>query len=370
MYLRIHIKTFELGLRFDRGEFTGIVRPGNTFLPNLLGRIAVQVVSVRDVYLKHPQLDVIVRSGALAGLADVYELTDTQRALVWIDGRFNAILGPGLHALLTGQRRIRVEVVDLAQPRFAAAELEAILASGNAAGMLTVHEIPAEHVGLVIHNGRPIETLTPGRYAFWKGIGNLRVITVDRREIQVDVAGQEILTADKVTLRLNAQLVYRVVDADKAVATADDVKSVVYRETQLALRAAVGTRELDALLNDKDALGAEVTGAIRPRAKEFGVDVVTVGVRDLILPGEMRDLLNKVIEAKKAAEAGVITRREEAAGLRHQANAAKLYADNPTLFRLRELEAVEKIATHGKLSVVLGDLGGDKGLADRIVNLI
>jgi regulator of protease activity HflC (stomatin/prohibitin superfamily) len=184
--------------------------------------------------------------------------------------------------------------------------------------------------------------------------------------VALDIAGQEILTADKVTLRLNAQVVYRVVDAEKAVATCDDVGAVVYRDTQLALRAAVGTRELDALLSDKEALAAEVTGAIRPRAAEFGVEIVAVGVRDLILPGDMRELLNKVIEAKKAAEAGVITRREEAAALRHQANAAKLFTENPTLLRLRELEAVEKIATAGKLSVVLGE----KGLAEKIVNLI
>jgi hypothetical protein len=89
-------------------------------------------------------------------------------------------------------------------------------------------------------------------------------------------------------------------------------------------------------------------------------------VRDIILPGEMKDLLNRVIEARTAAEAAVITRREEAAALRHQANAAKLLAENPTLLKLRELEAVERIAVAGKMKVVLGE----KGLADRIVNLL
>jgi regulator of protease activity HflC (stomatin/prohibitin superfamily) len=366
MIHRIHIKKFEIGLRFDRGEFDGLIAPGKHWIVDPLGRIDVQVVSGRDVYLRHEQLDVIVKSGALAGKADVYELADTQRALVWIDGRFNAVLGPGLHVLWTGFRRVRIEVEDVAQPRLAHNDIEAILASGMATGFLTIQEVPAEHVGVVTINGKRVETLGPGRYAFWKGVGNLHVAIIDRREVSLDIAGQEILTADKVTLRLNAQVVYRVVDAEKAVATCDEVETVVYRDAQLALRAAVGTRELDALLSDKDALAAEVTGMMRPRALEFGVEIVAVGVRDLILPGDMRELLNKVIEAKKAAEAGVITRREEAAGLRHQANAAKLYTDNPTLLRLRELEAVEKIASAGKLSVVLGD----KGLADRIVNLI
>ena len=368
MFMTIFIKKFEIGLRFYRGEFVGLVAPGKHTIFDPFGRTKIQVVNGRAVYLQHPDLDVIVKSGALADKADVYELTDLQRALVWIDGRFNAILGPGLHALWTGYRRVRVEVIDIVRtnPRLIHPELDAIRTSGAANALLTFQEVPAEHVAVVTVSGMRTETLGPGVHAFWKAVGVLKVAVVDRREISVDITGQEILTADKVTLRLNAQLVFRVVDAEKAAATSDDVRTVVYREVQMALRAAIGTRDLDALLNDKDALAAEVTGAVRPRAAEFGVEVVTVGVRDLILPGDMRTLLNKVIEAKKTAEAGVITRREEAAGLRHQANTAKLYVDNPTLLRLRELEAVEKIATAGKLSVVLGE----KGLADRIVNLI
>lgn len=368
MFKMIYIKKFEIGLRFDRGEFVGLVAPGKHWIFDPLGRVAVKVADGRAVYLQHPELDVIVKNGALAGKADVYELTDMQRALVWIDGRFNAVLGPGLHALWTGFRRVRVEVIDVAaaRPRLVHPELPAILASGAAGHFLTVQEVPAEHVGVVTVSGVRMETLGPGVYAFWKNVGVLKVAVIDRREMSVDIAGQEILTADKVTLRLNAQFVFRVVDAEKAAATADDVRTVVYREVQMALRQAIGTRDLDTLLGDKDALAAEVTGAVRTRAAEFGVDVVAVGVRDLILPGDMRTLLNKVIEAKKTAEAGVITRREEAAALRHQANTAKLYVDNPTLLRLRELEAVEKIATAGKLSVVVGE----KGLADRIVNLI
>jgi regulator of protease activity HflC (stomatin/prohibitin superfamily) len=81
---------------------------------------------------------------------------------------------------------------------------------------------------------------------------------------------------------------------------------------------------------------------------------VSVGIRDVILPGDIRDLMNKVTEAKKAAEANLISRREETAAMRSQANTAKLLADNPTLMRLRELEVLEKIASSNKLSIVLG----------------
>ena len=192
------------------------------------------------------------------------------------------------------------------------------------------------------------------------------MVEVDLREQTLDIAGQDIMTADKVTLRMNAVVTYRVVDARQAVTVADGATQSLYREAQLALRAVVGTRELDTFLTEKDAVTSEFEEAVRRRAGELGLEIVSVGVRDIILPGEMKDLMNKVTEAKKAAEANLIVRREETAAMRSQANTAKLLADNPTLMRLRELEVLEKVASSGKLSVVLGE----KGLADRVVNLL
>jgi regulator of protease activity HflC (stomatin/prohibitin superfamily) len=159
---------------------------------------------------------------------------------------------------------------------------------------------------------------------------------------------------------------YQVVDPRRAVCTADDSKQALYREVQLVLRAVVGARELDALLAGKDAVATEGAARRAPRAQALGLEVVALGIRDLILPGDMKELMNKVTEARKAAEANLITRREETAALRSQSNTAKLLAENPTLMRLRELEVLEKIIASGKLSVVLGE----KGLADRVVNLI
>jgi hypothetical protein len=80
----------------------------------------------------------------------------------------------------------------------------------------------------------------------------------------------------------------------------------------------------------------------------------------------MKELMNKVTEARKTAEANLITRRMETATLRSQANTAKLLAENPTLMRMRELGVLDKVVARGKLSVVLGE----KGLTDRVVNLL
>jgi regulator of protease activity HflC (stomatin/prohibitin superfamily) len=119
------------------------------------------------------------------------------------------------------------------------------------------------------------------------------------------------MTADKVTLRLNALVAYRITDPLRSVMEVDSAAQALYRGAQLALREAVGAKDLDTLLVSKDALASELAEMIRPRAAELGINIVTAGIRDIILPGDMKDLMNKVTEARKAAEASLITRREE-----------------------------------------------------------
>jgi len=362
----LRIRPFEVGLVFRDGAFHGLLGPGAYWRFDPLRRERIDVVSQRAPWLAHDQLDLIVRSGVVGDDAVVLDLADHERGLVWIDGRFAAVLPPGLYALWTTVRRVRTAVVDARPVRFDHPERDAILRGARAAELLDVQDVPADHAGLLFLDGRYAEALGPGRYAFWKGGPAVRLVRVDRRETVVDVPGQEILTADKVTLRLTAVVVYHVADPLRAVTHTDDAKQALYREAQLALRAAVGARELDVLLAEKDELAAELTEHVRGRAAAFGLEVAALGIRDVILPGDMKELMNKVIEARKVAEASVITRREEAAALRHQANTAKLLAENPTLQRLRELEVVEKVAASGKLNVVLGE----KGLTDRVVNLL
>ena len=365
-YKQVKIRSYEKGLYFRNGEFKAVLDAGTHRLVDPLLQVRIEIVSQRDPWLVHDKLDVIVESGALVDRAEVVDLKDHERALVWIDGRFSHVLPPGQYAYWTGHREVQVEVVDARAVRIEHDDLKVITRSPQAERLLDVCAVGRNHVGVLFQDGRYVETLDAGLYAFWRGTADAKVVEVDMRETMIDVGGQEIMTADKVTLRLNAVVGYRVVDAKKAVTAADDARQALYREAQLALRAVVGARDLDAFLTDKDTIAREVEEQIVGRADALGLGVVSVGVRDVILPGDMKDLMNRVTEAKKAAEANLISRREETAAMRSQANTAKLLADNPTLMRLRELEVLESIAKEGKLNVVLGE----KGLADRVVNLL
>lgn len=366
MIRRMKILPHERGLLFREGAFVSVLRPGVHWTFDPLLKLRLQVVSPRNPWLVHRDLDLIVKSGKLAGEAIAIDLKDYERALVWIDGRFATLLDAGLYALWTVEHAIRVETVDARGMLFEHAELPAIVRSTGAAAVLEVVHVEANHAGLWFRDGVHQATLAPGMYAFWKNSGKLQVHCVDLRELTLDISGQEIMTADKVTLRLNALVSYRVTDPLRSVAEVDGAAQALYRAAQLALREAVGAKDLDALLVAKDALAGELSAAVAPRAAELGLTVVAAGVRDVILPGDMKELMNKVTEARKAAEANLVTRREETAALRSQANTAKLLAESPMLMRLRELEALEKIATAGHLNVVLGE----KGLAERVVNLL
>ena len=365
-FKRIKIRSDEVGLYFRDGEFVRLLRKGRHWLFDPLRKVRVDVANLREPRLVHDKLDVIFKSGELKDCALVMDLKDDQRGLVWIDGRFRDLLGPGLYAYWHGVRDVRVEVIDARQVRFEHDDLKVIQLRSTAKVLLDVCTVNRDHVGVLYVDGRYVDTLPPGLYAFWKGAADARVVEVDMRETTIDVNGQEIMTADKVSLRMNALVAYRIVDARRAVSATDDARQALYRETQLALRGIVGVRELDAFLSDKDAVAQEIEQAVRRRAGELGLEIATVGIRDVILPGDMKDLMNKVTEAKKAAEANLISRREETAAMRSQANTAKVLADNPTLMRLRELEVLEKIASAGHLNVVLGE----KGLAERVVNLL
>ena len=196
-----------------------------------------------------------------------------------------------------------------------------------------------------------IQTLPPGRYAFWKNMAQVTFVQEDLRESMFDVAGQDIMTADKVTLRMNAVVTYRIVDARLAVSTVDDVRQALYREAAVGT-ACRGRCPRTRHVPDGQGRCGERTGRHGACAcQALGVELIAMGIRDIILPGEMKDLMNKVTEAKKAAEANLIVRREETAAMRSQANTAKLLADNPTLMRLRELEVLEKVAANSKLKI-------------------
>ena len=366
MLFRYKIQPDQIGLVFKDRQFHSVVESGPYWQFNPLGKWHLETVNLRAPVFTHSRLRDMVKAEAFKGIGMVLDLRDYQRALVWVDGRFLQILPAGLFVVWTQLSDVRVEVVDARKIRFDHDEI-ALISQSNTAQLLQTVSVARDHAGVLYVDGRYDSTLQPGRYTFWRKMAEVFVDQVDLREQAIDVNGQDLMTADKVTLRINAVVTYRVSDPRLAVSASDNVHQALYRAAQLALRAIVGQHELDEFLGDKRQIADEALAQLQARATEIGLKVVGLGVRDVILPGDMKDLMNKVIEARKAAEANLISRREETAAIRSQANTAKLLESSPTLMRLRELEVLEKVAQSSNLQVVLGDR---EGLTDRVRRLV
>ncbi|MCP4218204.1 MAG: slipin family protein [bacterium] len=365
--MRVRINEFQKGLVFRHGEFIRLLDKGVHRIANFDLSHDVDVVSTRNVYLVHKELEIIAQSELLKDHATVLDIADTQRALIWKNGRFADILVPGVYVLWNKPHKIKVEMADITTIRFEHEKQDSIRRNSGALTQLDQVSVENGHTGLYVVDGEVRAQLKPGVYFFWKDWKRYKVYHFDTREKVMDIAGQDIITSDKVTLRLNAVMGYVVRDVEKAFAVSAELEHALYREGQLALRAVIGTYALDRILQEKEAVVSELEALVKAKAENYGLEVTSIGIRDIILPGEMKELLNKVTEARKEAEANIISRREEVAAMRSQANTAKMLESNATLMKLKELEALERIAANTKLNVVLG---GDKGLAGQILSMV
>jgi len=353
MLTRIYIRKNELGLVLLRGDFETLLQPGFHWIWRQNRQ--VQVIDRTESQWRDPNLEERVLESELKEQLHILDLKDDERALVWRNGRLFCMLPPGLHAFWRAPHQIQIERFSISENRiFEHAQIDAILQLPEARhAFKTVIVEPYQQL-IAIRDGQIESILGPGKYVFWQGEGVLRHELIDNREQTMDIAGQEIMTRDKVSLRLNLVLSYRVRDARACWMEVTDYQQALYREAQLHLRATVGTRDLESLLGDKESVGSEVRDSLTEFASKMGVEVTSLGLRDIILPGDMKAILNQVTEAQKQAEANLIKRREETAAARSQANTAKLMMSNPVLLKLKELETLQEILTNSKATFHIG----------------
>ena len=383
-YQKFIVRKHERGLLFEDGDFVRFLEPGIHRFRAWRKRYEVERFDLTEPAFTHRLADYFVdaMSEDVARLFTVVETGPAEAAVVYCNERVAEIVRPAERKLYwKGPVKIRVDRFDLDEGLAIDAKLaKRLLADpGLAGGSQTLaglrlpgrgdifsREISHGHVGLLYVDGELSGSLEPGLHAFWTYGPSVNIEVVDLRVKTLEVQGQEILTRDKVSLRINLTATYRFEDAEKAVGATKDPLDHLYKEIQFGLRAAVGTRTLDALLEDKSAIDRAVAERVGPRFAEIGIVVGSVGVKDIILPGDMKELLGRVVEAEKAAQANVIRRREETNATRSLLNTAKVMESNAVALRLKELETLEKVTEKvGNLSVY----GGLDGVLNELVRL-
>jgi len=283
--------------------------------------------------------------------------------LLYCDGQLVEIIEPSSFKVYwKGAATLNLKRVDISEKFCIADEILALLRPGHqsaplkqALEALYYCEVDDNHVGILLVNGKFEKLLSPGSYGYWTYQRHIVVKHIDLRLQNIEVTGQEVLTKDRVSLRINLSATYCVEDPLKVFNSLSDFTDYLYRELQLQLREAIGTKTLDEILTDKDSLNHTMSEGVRAKLADLGITIKSVGVRDIILPGDMKLILNQVVEAQKAAEANLIKRREETAATRSLHNTAKVMEGNPTLMRLKELEVLEKVTERiGNINVYSG----------------
>ncbi len=364
----VNIADNERALLFRKNSFKKILEPGSYRIMNFLNNIRVDVYDITETELKHDLGKFLVTTYGeqLKSYINSFDIKENEVGLVYEDGKLTDIIEPGNFKMFwKGSINVEVKIIDIKENYEVDQKFLALLVrnknnivNGMVERAIFYIELPDNYVGLLKVNGKLEKQLKTGSYGYWNFNRNVDVKVIDCRLQTMEVSGQEILTKDRVSLRVNLSASYRVVDTVKAATLLGNYKDFLYREFQLAVREVVGMRTLDQLLVDKEQINTVVEKSVQSKSLEYGIQVQDIGMKDIVLPGEMREILNQVVEAQKAAEANLIKRREETQATRSLHNTAKMMEGNAILMRLKELEALERVTESIDNITVYGGLEG------------
>jgi hypothetical protein len=332
------VRETERGLLVKNGVATKWLEPGAHTWWGWGSSVSLQLIDLTAGYTKwSPELERLVPEGE----AERLHVTRDEIAILLVDGVPTRTLEPGKYLLWNTYKDVEAE-------RFSTTPVFSDMPQAYwdvvpDSIMKTVHVYPYMKE-LVYIDGKLEAILEQGRYAIYLKGKHVCNTWKDLREQELQVVGQEVMSLDKATLRVNLLVKYAITDIQLCHESVSNLHDSLYSEAQMIARAFVGGMSVDALLESKGQLSDDMHKALQERAEGWGVKVHRFAIKDIVLPGEMKLLFNKVIQAEKAAAANLILRREETAATRSLANTAKMLEKNPMLLRLKEYEHLKEIA--------------------------
>jgi regulator of protease activity HflC (stomatin/prohibitin superfamily) len=355
-YLRLnmtHIKKHERGLVFRKGDYVRSIGPGSHFT-GLLPGVEVTILDTYKLFKITKNLKAFREDAELMSEMKLLDVPDNSIALHFADGHLVDVFGSGMYAYWNAVTEHSFQVHSMASPRMEPALDSSILANAGLKDFIQRFQVDAHQKGLLFFDGVFQGVVGPGAYYFWKGPVQVSLSLIDMRQQQIDMTGQEILTLDRVSVRINFVCQYRITEPEK-IAQMKSYEEQLYIVLQLILREYVGTLTLDDLLQKKEEINQFVLSRLKEKTHVLGVEFTSAGVKDIVLPGDFKEIMNLVLIAERKAQANLITRREEIASTRSLLNTARLMDENPTLYRLKELEFVERISEKvGSISLSSG----------------
>lgn len=341
MINRIKIDAYQVGLVFENRKLVNVLEAGKHWV---FGAKNVTVHEMNNSFVAPYELNVLLENEILSAMLEIVEIADNEIVLLTTNGNFKDVLVAGRYAFWKGVVKNEFTKIDLSKIYITETVAVNLLENAKLRPFVRKFNVASNDKALLFVNGTFKTELKSGTHYFWNNAITIDVKTVDIRQQQIEISGQELLTKDKAGLRINFFVRYQVVDILKALIENKDFEKQLYVLMQLALRAFVGGLTLDELLSKKDTIAGDILTEVTTKVNALGLVISDAGIRDVILPGDMKEIMNQVLVAEKKAQANSIMRREETAATRSLLNTAKLMEENDMLWKLKEMEYVEKIA--------------------------
>jgi hypothetical protein len=338
---QLTINRYQVGLVMKRGIFERAITEGRYWFWR--GE-EVWVYNTTEPFRVPVAIELLLQDNVLANLLDVADVKEGELALRFENDLLKQVLTAGRYAYWKGLNAVRYVRADITQLEIGDDIPRHLLMHPLLAPFIRSYTIENNEKALLFVDGNYKAMLTGGLYFWWKNNIPLHIARADTRQQQMEINGQEILTRDKAALRINAWARFQVTDMEQALLQNKEYERQLYVALQLALRDYVCAMAFDELLEKKESLTPFILENVRETAVQLGTEVTAFGIRDIILPGEVKDIMNQVLVAEKKAQANTIMRREETASTRSLLNTAKLMEENAMLWKLKEMEYIEKIA--------------------------
>jgi len=362
--MKIIINENERGFLFQNGIYRHMLLPGKHSVHTILGQHVERAFTEGLVRLNTINPKLLMRDKVFAECVNCINVPDNYIAIHFIDGRISGTLTPGEYYYWNIHEKHTCELLDISKPEAAGIPVEYF--PYVPARFYIKVEVEQGECALLYYDGAFQKQLGSGCHYFWNKNIKVTAQKVDLRIRQMEIPGQEILTSDKVGLRLNFVCAYKVTDPVRLAGELKDFDAQIYSTVQLALRKYVGAYRLDDLLENKNDIADFVLKKLQDESSRLFVEFSGAGLKDIILPGDIKNIMNTVLMAEKTAQANVISRREEVASTRSLLNTAKLLDENETLRRLKEMEYLERICDKvGSISVSNGG-----GLLEQLRELV
>ena len=261
------------------------------------------------------------------------------------------------------------------------------------------------HRGLWYENGVLAKVLEAGRYEipnreslFGRKAPLVEVVLVDMRERELTIKGQEILTSDKVALRVSIVVQFRVVDPKLAIHAVEKYEDRLYSDVQLAARRSLASMTLEDILTNRNRLSEDILRDVKSTAASYGVVIQRADVKDLVFPGNLQEIMNKVLAAERMSQVQLVEARTKADvqkiesqakaeaqrmeaeshanaqrlaaqgdsevkrlqteaeihRLQERERTAQAYSKHPALLRMLELEALGELARNANARIYIG----------------